>query len=137
MTVPFEPTPDDSGGFRAPDKPGRWFSRQVKGDSARRAPKSSALAPKGTNLPSMSPRARPGRSCSRRANRRRAQRRDQPQDIREQAARDGNLSHLEGNVAAVADDLCANLDQLLPQAGERPILDRLRRCERAKEVPKI
>jgi hypothetical protein len=44
---------------------------------------------------------------------------------------------LEGNVAAVADDLCANLDQLLPQAGERPILDRLRRCERAKEVPKI
>jgi hypothetical protein len=30
MTVPFEPTPDNSGGFRAPDKPGRWSMDPVR-----------------------------------------------------------------------------------------------------------
>jgi hypothetical protein len=35
---------------------------------------------------------------------------------------DGDLGHLEGNIAAVADDIRADLDQLLLQAGQRPVL---------------
>ena len=58
--------------------------------------------------------------------------RDQPQNLGEQHSRNGDLGHLEGNVAAVADELGADLDQLLPQAGQRPVLDRLRRCKRAQ-----
>ena len=45
--------------------------------------------------------------------------------------------HLEGNIAAVADDLRADLDQLLPQAGQRPVLDRFGCCEGAQEVAKV
>jgi hypothetical protein len=37
----------------------------------------------------------------------------------------------------MVDGFRADLDQLLSQTRERPILDRFRRCERAKEVPKI
>jgi hypothetical protein len=33
---------------------------------------------------------------------------------------DGDLGHLEGDIAAVADDLCADLDQLLFEARQRP-----------------
>ena len=44
---------------------------------------------------------------------------------------DGDLGHLEGDVAAVADDLGADLDQLLLQARQRPVLDRLGRRQRA------
>ena len=49
-------------------------------------------------------------------------------------SRDSDFSHLEGDVAAMADDLGTNLDQLLPQAGQRPVLDRLGCCQCAKEV---
>ena len=35
---------------------------------------------------------------------------------------DGDLGHLEGDIAAVADDLCADLDQLLFEARQRPVL---------------
>ena len=45
--------------------------------------------------------------------------------------------HLEGNIAAVANDLRADLDQLLPQAGQRPVLDRFGCCEGAQEVAEI
>jgi hypothetical protein len=50
---------------------------------------------------------------------------------------DGDLGHLEGDVAAVADDLGADLDQLLLQACQRPFLDGLRRRQRAQEVAEI
>jgi hypothetical protein len=50
---------------------------------------------------------------------------------------DGDLGHLEGDIAAVADDLCADLDQLLFEARQRPVLDRLRRCQRAQEIAEI
>jgi len=40
---------------------------------------------------------------------------------------DGDLGHLEDNIAAVPHHLRADLDQLLLQARQRPILDRLRR----------
>jgi hypothetical protein len=52
----------------------------------------------------------------------RPQFRDQPQDLLEHLPWDGDLGHLEGNIAAVADDLRADLDQLLLQAGQRPVL---------------
>ena len=50
---------------------------------------------------------------------------DQPQDLCKQHPRHGDLGHLEGDIAAVADDLRADLNQLLLQAGQRPVLDRL------------
>jgi hypothetical protein len=37
----------------------------------------------------------------------------------------------------VAEELGADLDQLFLQAGQRPVLDRLRRCQRAQEVAEI
>ena len=43
---------------------------------------------------------------------RRPQLRDAPQDVGEEIFRDSNLGHLEGDVAAVAHDLRADLDQL-------------------------
>ena len=42
---------------------------------------------------------------------------DQPQNPGEKHSRNGHLGHLEGNVRAVADELGADLDQLLPQVG--------------------
>jgi hypothetical protein len=47
-----------------------------------------------------------------RVHRRRPKFRDQPQDIGEQTSRNRDLGHLEGDIAAVADDLRADLDQL-------------------------
>jgi hypothetical protein len=50
---------------------------------------------------------------------------------------DGDLGHLEDDVTAVAHDLRADLDQLLLQARQRPVLDRLRCCERAQKGAEI
>jgi hypothetical protein len=66
-------------------------------------------------------------SASRRYGCRWPQFRDQPQDIGEQISRDGDLGHLECDVAAVANDLRADLDEFLLQARQRLVLDRLRR----------
>ena len=49
----------------------------------------------------------------------------------------GDLGHLERDVAAVADDLRADLDQLFLQARQRPVLDRLGRRQRAQKIPEI
>ena len=49
----------------------------------------------------------------------------------------GDLGHLEGKMAPVADDLRADLDQLLLQAGQRPVFDRLGRRQRAQEVAEV
>jgi hypothetical protein len=48
-----------------------------------------------------------------------AQSGDERQDFGEHLSRHRDLSHLEGDVAAVADDLRADLDQLLAQLPER------------------
>ena len=48
---------------------------------------------------------------------------DQLQDFREHLPRQGNLGHLERNITAVADDLCADLDHILPQRDEQSVLD--------------
>ena len=47
---------------------------------------------------------------------------------------DGDLGHLEDNIAAVAHHLRADLDQLVLQTRQRPVLDRLRRRQRAQEI---
>jgi hypothetical protein len=62
---------------------------------------------------------------------------DQPQNLREQMARHGDLSHLECDVASVGHDLRADLDAFLPQAGQRPVLDGFRQCQRPHEVGEI
>ena len=49
----------------------------------------------------------------------------------------GDLGHLECDIAPVANDLRADLDELLLQARQRPILDRLRRRQRAQKIAEI
>ena len=48
---------------------------------------------------------------------------NQAQDFGEQGSWDGDLRQLKGDVAAVAHDLRANLDELLPRRGQGPVLD--------------
>ena len=48
-----------------------------------------------------------------------------------------DIGHLEGDIAAVADDLRADLDEFLLEARQRPIFDRLGRRQRAQEVAEI
>ena len=62
---------------------------------------------------------------------------DQRQDVGEHLPRDRDLGHLERDVAPVADDLRADLDELLAQAGQRPRLRRLRHRQRAHEVAEV
>ena len=62
---------------------------------------------------------------------------DEAQNLLEHLLWDGNLGHLEGDVTAVAHDLRADFDQLLPQARQRPVLDRLWRRKRAQEIAEI
>src|SRR5262249_57049774 len=50
---------------------------------------------------------------------------------------DGDLGHLEDNIAAVAHYLRADLDQLVLQGRQRPVLDRLRRRQRAQEIAEV
>jgi len=51
--------------------------------------------------------------------------------------RDTDLGHLEGDVATVADDLRADLDQLLAGPGQRLRLRRLRHRQRPHEIAEI
>ena len=60
---------------------------------------------------------------------------DQPQNLLEHLP--WNLGHLEDEIATVADDLRADLDQLLLQARQRPVLDRFGRRQRAQEIAEI
>jgi len=47
---------------------------------------------------------------------------DAVQDVGEQVTRDGDLGHLEDDVAAMAHDLRSVLYELLPQRRQRPLL---------------
>ena len=49
----------------------------------------------------------------------------------------GDFGHLKRDIAAMAHDLRADLDQLFLQARQRPILDRLRRRQRAQKITEI
>src|SRR5260221_10966204 len=59
------------------------------------------------------------------------------QNLLEHLSWDGDLRHLEDDIASVAHHLRADLDQLLLQARQRPVLDRLRCRKRAEKVAKI
>ncbi len=50
---------------------------------------------------------------------------DQAQDFPERFSRHGNLGQLERDVPAMSDDFRANLDKLVEQRGQRPMLDLL------------
>ena len=63
--------------------------------------------------------------------------RDEPQDVGEQIPGDRNLGHLERDIAPRAYDLRADLDELLLQPRQRPILDRFRRRQSAQEIAEI
>ena len=52
-------------------------------------------------------------------------------------SRNGDLGHLEGDIAAVAHDLRADLDQLFLQARQRPVFDWLGRRQCAQEIAEI
>ncbi len=51
---------------------------------------------------------------------------NEAQDLSEQRSWDGDLRQLESDIAAVAHDLGTDLDQLLPQSGQRSVLHRRR-----------
>ena len=69
--------------------------------------------------------------------RRRPQFSDQTQDLGKQHSRHGDLGHLEGDVATVADKLRPDLHELLPEAGQRPVRDCLGQGQRPQEVAEI
>ena len=48
-----------------------------------------------------------------------------------------DFGHLKRDIAAMADDLRADLDQLFLQARQRPLLDRLWRRQRAQKIAEI
>ena len=62
---------------------------------------------------------------------------DPPQDSPKQVPRHGNLRQLERDVATMADNFGPDLDQLLAQSGQRPVLDRLGQCQGAHEIGEI
>jgi hypothetical protein len=47
------------------------------------------------------------------------------------------FGHVKRDISPVANDLRADLDQLFLQARQRPILDRLRRRQRAQKITEI
>src|SRR3954447_22786261 len=63
--------------------------------------------------------------------------RDQQQDVREHLPRYRDFGKLECDVAVMADDLRADLDQLLLEAGQRPRLCCLWHRQCAHEITQI
>lgn len=62
---------------------------------------------------------------------------DAAQDVGEQVAGNGDLGHLERDVAPVADDLRVDLDELVAQRRQRPLLDDIGQRERPHEATKV
>ena len=62
---------------------------------------------------------------------------DEAQDVGEQVSGNGDLRHLEGYIAPVADDLAANLDQFVSQTGQRPVPHGIRQGQGSQEVAEI
>ncbi len=62
---------------------------------------------------------------------------NQAQDLGEQRSWDGNLRHLESDVATVAHDIGPDLDELVAQGGERPMFHSLGQRQGAQEVAEI
>ena len=62
---------------------------------------------------------------------------NQGQDFLEQALWHGNLRQLECDIAAMANDLGSNLDQLLSQCRQRPMLDLFGQSQSPHKVGEI
>ncbi len=62
---------------------------------------------------------------------------DPAHDVGEQASRGRDLGKLECDVAPMAYDLRADLDELLSQCGQRPLFDRFGQGECLHEVAEI
>ncbi len=62
---------------------------------------------------------------------------DPPQYFSEQGFGDSDLCKLECDVATMTYDLGTELDQLLPECRQRPVLDRLRQGQCTQEVAEI
>ena len=62
---------------------------------------------------------------------------DESEDFPEQVPRHRQFCQVESNIPSVADDLGTNLDQILPQRGQRPVLDLLWQSQRPHEVGEI
>lgn len=62
---------------------------------------------------------------------------DQSQGFREQPPWDRDLGKRESDVPTMANDLGADLDQLLAQRGHRPVLDLIGQRQRPEEVANV
>ncbi len=62
---------------------------------------------------------------------------DEAEDFSEQLPRHGNLRHLESDIPAVAHDLGANLDQLLPERGQRPVSTAFGKASVRMKLPRL
>jgi len=62
---------------------------------------------------------------------------DPQQDFLEQFSRHRDLGHLKDGVSGVPHDLGPDIDQILPEAGRRPLCDRLGQGQRSHEVGEI
>ncbi len=54
---------------------------------------------------------------------------NQAQDLSEQRVGDSDFCELKRDVAAMSHDLRADLDELLPERRQRPVIDILGQCE--------
>lgn len=59
------------------------------------------------------------------------------EDVSEQFSRNRNLRHLEDYLPGVAHNLCPDLDQFLPQRGQRPVPHRAWQHRLSKKVPHV
>ncbi len=59
---------------------------------------------------------------------------NQAQDLSKQGSWYGDLCHLERDTATVANDVGADLDQLLSKRGHGPLLDLIEQGQRPEEV---
>ena len=76
-------------------------------------------------------------STARHQRRRHAEPLDAIQDRCEQLMRHRDFGHLKGHVLGVPHHVGPDLDQLLPQRGQRPVLHGPRQCQPPQEVPEI
>jgi hypothetical protein len=67
----------------------------------------------------------------------RSKARDERLDVFELPSRHPALGHLKDGATAMANHLCADLDQLLPQAGQRRRLPSLRHRQRPHEIAEL
>ncbi len=78
-----------------------------------------------------------GGRCSSGSRHRQPQPIDRTEDRQKQSPGNSHLGQLEDHSAGVTDDLCPDLDQLLPSGRQGPALDLPRQDQLPEEVPKV